>query len=378
MRPLTLNLCRENDVKNGIFRLEEKNATLKRITVRICLPYLNGEITEDTSSIWERIASIPVLKDLSIHLNGKEATPVPIQNLVDALTGLLVCGSKIVSMRINTIWMEGSIQPFVKAIEQFPCLKSLHLWQTQVAQQEEGLEPLFALTSFLEEFKLEPCGIYRFSPASPDAMAAITKSKVLKTLTLDKLQDAEISAFLEALYQSETNNLKELDFGDSKLQLSAVQSLSRILRKHSSLESLRICIRENVPIDPLTDSLKSNTSLKRMCFCRSQETSSTISLQQDINNFLAVLVEQNFTLEEIEVSLESKSYLEPVVDTEIEFYLQLNRSNRSEILSYVAANHEASMDPQYWIDVLSSSEYNSDASCLYYWLYKNPWICRGI
>jgi hypothetical protein len=354
MRSVTVSLCRENYAKDISEKLQDDSATLKKMTVRICLPFLNGEVSEDTTLLWEQIASHSSLEELSVQLNGKIATLVAVTNLVDILTKLLVCSPKLIYLHINTMWLEGDIQQLVKAIEQFPALKILHLWQTQVLDQPAGLQPLLSLTAFLEEFKIESCSISKDSPASPQTMGIIAKSQTLQKLTLDEVQDAEVLALLDAVVESGNGVLKYLDFGESKLQLPALLKLSEFLRQNDSIVSLFFSLSEDVSIAPVADSLQSNTVLKRICFCRFLQTT-TVLLEEDIKSLQSLLSTQNTTLEEIDITTAKNGYTDAVVDPEIDFYLQLNRSNRSQVLEFIADDHEASMNPGFWIDILSSS-----------------------
>jgi hypothetical protein len=383
MSSITLSLFRSSDVADATRQLERERYAIERITVRICLPIMQGEAREETNALWASLSTLPKLQELSIQLNGKALSTISVDHLVVTLDGFRECGSKVVSLMMNSLWIDGNMHQLLHCLEQhFTGLKTLHLWQTQAVNQDSGVAPLLNLTSRLEEFKLESCSISKVTPASDVAMETVAQSKTLKKLTLDDCQNSEALALLSALNESQTtSHLKVLSFGDSKLQTPAVRSIGRLLlNPQCRLETISLTLLEHVSILPIVEALQTeNTTLKRLCFCRLQKNTSDPP-EQDVRALRTVLADSNTTLQEVDISVKEShsTYNEDVEDPEIDFYLTLNCLGRGKLLEDINKNDVgAATSPEFWIsNVLTSPDFQDEVSYIYYWLSKCPWLCQ--
>ena len=190
--------------------------------------------------------------------------------------------------------------------------------------------------------------------------------------------DAVVNRFWAALEVSTgMRDLTCCPLGRNSFRQEHLAKIGDVVRNNTSLSTLDFQVMANVSLVSLAADLQANTTLRKLVIDRNtiRFDGSTSFVVQELEQFASALRTHNFVLRELEVGQWTvQQTTEDSPEREhlqaVEFYLNLNQLGRQHLIAN--ANNQGATHED-WMDAIANRD---DPSVIYYFLRKNPSICR--
>ncbi|CAB9530716.1 expressed unknown protein [Seminavis robusta] len=326
----------------------------------------NTTSTEALSLILRLVPNLHLLELCEVTLDGGPDLEGFKQSIV-AQQGLTHVYLRNVQHANNNI----DLRPLAEALSELPKLKALELYQVQFfsdsAFNAQALA-LIAQSCHATRLEIMPCerhNIQEQGLAIGEGLLQNTRERLQELALLTKISPKQSVMYEDAV----------------------IASLARFVLASSNLQRLQLNVCETINLVPLADALMHNTSLTTLAICwdRCAVTSQRLqypwkhrftqtarqrnqSLRRNIQAWRRVLKDHNFGLERLDITMKDCHgvFGQEWKDSEIEFWLQLNRLGRQTVLREQSKAND-------WISTLSKCK--DDTSSLFYFLSEQPRLC---
>jgi hypothetical protein len=313
------------------------------------------------------------------RLNGATST--------NELARLLSQAPNLQLLEINDLTLFGrGMQCLKQALLSQQQLREVYLSNIQHADSHGNLKPLAeALCSLPHLQSLELCQVQfsQISTFNADSLATIAQHCHTKSLEIMACQhhdpQRQGAAIGEGLLNNKNGRLRKLGLSTKAtshksvmFDSTAVACIALVLSRGALLQTLELNVCATTTLVPLADALMDNRSLRTITICWElcpvattwQWGQSNVSMVA----FRRVLKDSNFCLEHLEIVMKDAHgvFGRYWADSELDFYLQLNRLERARLL-------QSPTTPNDWITTLSKC--HDDVSSLFYFLSVNPQLC---
>jgi len=191
---------------------------------------------------------------------------------------------------------------------------------------------------------------------SGSSLVSLCESPSLRTLTLRdmaEIRDVHLELMATSLQHNDT--LRELTICSPSLGERAGRAMGQVLRSNRKLQKLEIQLNSGEDAIPITEILQFNSSLKRL------DLFFNGSISPRIREAFTEMLRRNYVLLDL-----NGSVWRGQSNSEIDFYLRLNRAGRGDLLTEHATRAQ-------WVDTMISQR--EDLSIVFSLLLMNPSIC---
>lgn len=188
------------------------------------------------------------------------------------------------------------------------------------------------------------------------SLTALCRSPSLRVLTLRdmaEVRDQHVELMADSLRLNDT--LRELTVCSSHLGERAGEAMGQVLQVNRHLQKLEIQLHSGEHAIPITDVLQANSSLKRL------DLYFNGSISPRIREAFTEMLRRNYVLLDL-----NGSVWRGQSNSEIDFYLRLNRAGRGDLLTEHATRAR-------WVDTMISQK--DDLSIVFSLLSMNPSVC---
>lgn len=302
-----------------------------------------------------------VLSNLkTLVLTDFEDNALPVKCLADFIHN----AQELHTLRLDSIRITGNrvdMDDLCASLMTHPSLEEIYLSGCIPADETTILEPIARSIANIHSLKLVEIVETSFPPSGAwtgGSLAELCRSdslEVLRVRGIRFLMDEDILLMAKALNSNKA--MKQLWLLSCELGFQGVgpTAIAEMLRNNSSLEILglnRLCFNRHAMI--IADALKANSSLRGLHLCLRD------GLSSEVRDYYANIVEENYALEKVSGGLIGS-------DSQVEFFLRLNRAGRKTLLQ------DENCAKKKWITALESQ--SNDVSALYYLLSRKPSLC---
>jgi hypothetical protein len=188
------------------------------------------------------------------------------------------------------------------------------------------------------------------------SLTALCQSPSLRILTfrdMAEIRDKHVELMAASLRSNDT--LRELTLCSSHLGERSGRAMGRVLQVNRHLQKLEIQLNSGEHAIPVTEVLQANSSLKRLDLYFNGHISPRI------REAFTEMLRRNYVLLDL-----NGSVWRGQSNSEIDFYLRLNRAGRGDLLTEHASRAQ-------WLDTLISQK--DDLSIVFSLLSMNPSMC---
>ena len=348
-------------------------------------PMVNSvAVTEgDLVTIFQALSEMPDLEKLRVDFVGRPLR-LPVASLATVLRGIKQLKRLVLEDVRLAAEDEADLEAVSQVIRQHPSLELVDLHCCVPADGLEiTLDPLVTALAHVEtltEVLLRKSRIAPRSmtqPADPDSdsdsenermedqerqewdgtsLKALCESTSLHTLTLRdmiEIEDRHIEFMAESLKSNQT--LREFTVCSANIGERSGRAMGRVLQVNRKLHKLEIQLNSGEAAIPITEVLQANSSLKRL------DLFFNGSISPRIREAFTEMLRLNYRLLDL-----NGSVWRGQCNSEIDFYLRLNRAGRGDLLTEHASRAQ-------WVDTMISQR--DDLSIVFSLLLMNPSIC---
>ena len=353
----------------------------------------NNPVTDaDLMAIFEALADLPNLEKLRVDFVGR-----PLRLPVTALSFVLQRASFLKQLVLEEVRLAGSpqeLETVAETLRSHPALQIVDLHCCYPADTSQStLDPLVraladvkTLTEVLlrktriasnrrvnnqnNNFNLIPNNLVNGNNNNTDdddedtsintnwegsSLTALCQSPSLRILTfrdMAEVRDKHVELMADSLRANDT--LRELTLCSSHLGERSGRAMGQVLLANRHLQKLEIQLNSGEHAIPITEVLQANSSLKRLDLYFNGHISSRI------REAFTEMLRRNYVLLDL-----NGSVWRGQSNSEIDFYLRLNRAGRGDLLTEHASRAQ-------WLDTLISQK--DDLSIVFSLLSMNPSI----
>lgn len=354
----------------------------------------NNPVTDaDLIAIFEALGDLPNLQKLRVDFVGR-----PLRLPAEALTIILQRATLLRQLVLEEVRLAGSMEELEavsEALRSHPSLEIVDLHGCYPADiSQTTLDPLVSalaevrtLTEVLlrntriasnrrvtnpnnNNFNLIPQNIMNNNNNNDEeeedtsinrnwegtSLTALCQSTSLRVLTLRdmaEVRDQHLELMANSLQSNDT--LRELTVCSSNLGERSGRAMGQVLRVNRHLQKLEIQLNSGEHAIPITEVLQGNCSLKRL------DLYFNGCISPRIREAFTEMLRRNYVLLDL-----NGSVWRGQSNSEIDFYLRLNRAGRGDLLTEHASRAR-------WVDTMISQK--DDLSIVFSLLSMNPSVC---
>lgn len=346
----------------------------------------NNVVTEeDLVAIFTAVSEMPDLQKLRVDFVSR-----PLRLPVSAVARVLQHSRQLKHLVLEDVRLAASaedLEAIALVIRQHPALETVDLHCCVPADGNEAtLDPLVTALAFvptLTEVLLRDTRIAPRSMTQPalnnnnggddddsdsdvsmsaenawpgTSLTALCQSTSLHRLTLRdmvEIQDQHVELMAESLGANET--LREFTVCSANLGERSGRAIGHVLQVNRKLHKLEIQLNSGEAAIPITEILQFNSGLKRL------DLFFNGCISTRIREAFTEMLRRNYRLLDL-----NGSVWRGQANSEIDFYLRLNRAGRGDLLTEHASRSQ-------WVDTMISQR--DDLSIVFSLLSMNPSIC---
>lgn len=319
--------------------------------------------TENTCRLFAATGVLPELQILKFRSRNHAAYKMPIR----ALTVSLTQPNQLTELVLWRIQLDGSpndFQQLGRALRNCRSLRTCRFYDCQLEPQSRRtctLDPvLSALSEIPELTKLDiiSSNLSCLGTISSNSAALFGRFPSLKALALENfvLRDEHIVPLASAVVASTT--LKELSVGMCELTSLGFRALAAMLHRGATRLATLSLHLEDAKDDgfiEVVNALPSNMHLEKFALKGKMSKSSETAVTE--------MIKTNHKLQSLNLA-----DCDRTISRAIRFYVSLNNAGRGDLLGNANATKER------WVDALHYV--NDDIEGLYYFLIRNPSLCK--
>lgn len=350
---------------------------------------LNNHIVtdDDLLAIFGALGDLHHLQKLRVDFIGR-----PLRLPVRALTSVLQRSTELTKLVLEEIRLSGSVEELEALADAFKSHQSLEIVDLHCCVPADGVETtLDPVVSALAQVPTLTEVLLRDSRIAPRSMTAnldnlgnidddddddnamdestannnagwagtsltaLCQSTSLRILTLRdmaEIRDQHLELMAESLRTNDT--LRELTICSTHLGERSGRAMGQVLQTNRRLQKLEIQLNSGEHAIPITEVLQANSSLKRL------DLFFNGSISPRIREAFTEMLRRNYVLLDL-----NGSVWRGQSNSEIDFYLRLNRAGRGDLLTEHATRKQ-------WVETMISQR--GDLSILFSILSMNPSI----
>ena len=369
---------------------EEAVARLRTYRTERCVTLVhdrtmnNNAVTEDDLvAIFQAVSEMPDLEKLRVDFVGRPL-PLPVASVATVLResrrlkqlvledvrltvdneGDLEAASQVIRQHpaleivdlhccVPADGLEITLDPLVTALAHVPTLTEVLLRNTRIAPRSMTQPPEPDSDSDSDNERMEDQQQNRWAGTSLTALCQSTSLHRLTLRDMAEIEDRHVEIMAESLGSNDT--LREFTVCSANLGERSGRAMGHVLQVNRKLHKLEIQLNSGEAAIPITEILRANSSLKRL------DLFFNGCISPRIREAFTEMLRQNYRLLDL-----NGSVWRGQSNSEIDFYLRLNRAGRGDLLTEHASRSR-------WVDTMISQR--DDLSIVFSLLLMNPSIC---